>query len=35
MWENGVLSHVNAAALAAGLKPGAVVRPALTALVAG
>lgn len=34
MWENGVLSHVNAAALAAGLKPGAVVRSALTALVA-
>lgn len=35
MWENGVLSHVNAAARAAGLQPGAVVRPALTALVSG
>lgn len=35
MWENGVLSHVNAAARAAGLEAGAGVRPALTALVTG
>ncbi len=35
MWEHGVLSHVNAAGRAAGLQPGAVVRPALTALVSG
>ena len=33
MWENGVLSHVNAAAQAAGLAPGANVRAALTKLV--
>ena len=35
MWENGVLSHVNAAGRAAGLLPGAAVRTALTTLVAG
>ena len=35
MWENGVLSHVNAVARAAGLEPGAMVGPALTALVSG
>ena len=33
MWENGVLSHVNATAKAAGLAPGANVRAALTKLV--
>jgi hypothetical protein len=33
MWENGVLSHVNAVARSAGLEVGAKVRPALTALV--
>ena len=33
MWENGVLSHVNAAARAAGLAPGANVRATLTKLV--
>lgn len=35
MWENGVLSHVNAAGRALGLVPGAAVRTALTTLVAG
>ena len=33
MWENGVLSHVNAAGRAAGLAPGAKVRATLTELV--
>lgn len=33
MWENGVLSHVNAAGRAAGLAPGANVRAVLTELV--
>jgi hypothetical protein len=33
MWENGVISHVNAAARALGLAPGAKVRAALTELV--
>ena len=33
MWENGVLSHVNAAGRAAGLAPGARVQTTLTALV--
>ncbi|MEU6749140.1 hypothetical protein ABZ914_23220 [Spirillospora sp. NPDC046719] len=31
MWEHGVISHVNAAAQAAGLAPGARARPALIA----
>src|SRR5512134_1759520 len=33
MWENGVLSHVNAVGRAAGLAPGARVRSTLTELV--
>jgi len=33
MWENGVLSHVNAVGKAAGLAPGARVRTVLTQLV--
>ena len=33
MWENGVLSHVNAAAREIGLAPGAKLRKALTELV--
>ena len=33
MWENGVISHVNAAARALGLVPGAKLRAALTELV--
>jgi len=33
MWENGVLSHVNAVGQAAGLAPGARVRTVLTQLV--
>jgi len=33
MWENGVLSHVNAVGRAAGLEPGARVRSVLTHLV--
>jgi hypothetical protein len=33
MWENGVLSHVNAVGRAAGLAPGARVRTVLTQLV--
>lgn len=33
MWENGVLSHVNAVGRSAGLEPGAKVRSTLTELV--
>ena len=33
MWENGVLSHVNAAARTSGLAPGLRVRVALTQMV--
>ena len=33
MWENGVISHVNAAARELGLAPGAKLRVALTELV--
>jgi hypothetical protein len=35
MWENGVLSHVNAVARNAGLEVGGKVRSTLTALVKG
>jgi hypothetical protein len=35
MWDNGVISHVNAAAATLGLAPGAALRPALTKLVSG
>ena len=33
MWDNGVISHANALALAAGLKPGMRVKDALMQLV--
>ncbi|MDE2361407.1 MAG: hypothetical protein KGM42_01915 [Hyphomicrobiales bacterium] len=33
MWDNGVISHANALAIAAGLKPGLRIKDALLALV--
>lgn len=35
MWENGVISHLNAAALALGLRPGQPLREALTRVARG